>query len=115
MGEQRHEKCSAERAEDAEDRDLGPRAPEPAPADVHPALEEDDDERNDPDTGRRLDRQDGQPREHVARDSSDDQEDRRAWYRKPRANPAHRHGYEQAAGHDEDDSSEVDDLGHCRG
>ena len=67
------------------------------------------------DPGRRLDRHDRQPREDVARDGGHDQEDRRAGNGEPRADLARGHGHEQPAGHDEDDSGEVDDLGHDRG
>ena len=51
----------------------------------------------------------------VAGDCGDDQEDRRPWNRKPRADLARGHGHEQAAGHDQHDGGEVDDLGHGRG
>ena len=112
---QRDEQGRAERAEDAEERDLGPGAAEPAPADVHPTLEEDDDEGHDAYARRRLDRHDRQAREHVAGDGGDDQEDRRPGNREPRAELAGGHGHEQPTGHDEDDSAEVEDLGHDRG
>ncbi len=56
-----------------------------------------------------------QPREDVAGDGGDDQEDRRAGNREPRADLARGHGHEQPAGHYQDDGGEVDDLGHGRG
>ena len=76
------ERRGQERPDDAEHRDRVDRAAEATPADVHAAVEQDHDQRDDPDA---LDGRDVDPelREDVRRDRGGDQQQRRRRDRQP--------------------------------
>src|SRR4029079_6973558 len=97
-----------------ENRPGGP--PEPPPADVHAAVEEDDDQRDHGDPlhseGRDLR---VEARKEVRDDGGHDEKDRRRGNRNPRgqARGQNRERYPGAKG--KEDSCEIDDLGHGQG
>ena len=89
------------------------RRAEAPPADVHAAVEEDDDQRDDADPLDLLDRQRvGERREEVRRDGRGEQEERRRRDREVRGQLARDDRQRDAAGDDQDDRPEGADLVH---
>ena len=113
VGEDRDEPGSRERPEDAEREDRREGAPEAPPADVHAAVEEDDDQR---DHGDPLHREDRdllvEAREEVRDDGGHDEKDRRRRNRNPRRQASSRERRAQRRPEGEEDGGEVGDLGH---
>ncbi len=113
--DERDETRGGERADDAENEDRSGGAPKAADADVESAVEEDDDERDDADALDGLDGQGVAQRFHGrGEEARGDEEERGVGERDPVGDTGSENGQEHASGDDEDDDSEVGDLGHER-
>ena len=113
VSDERHDPGGCEGAEQPDREDRGGGRAEPAPADVHAAVEEDHDQRDDRDPLHRLDRHrvvDLRPDDGDRR--SRDQEDRRRRHRNPLGQRRRERRDREAGGHEKNDGAEVGDLGH---
>ena len=108
MGADGRQDRGRQRAEDAERRDRDDRAAEPAPTDVHAAVEEDQDDRDDADSLHRPDvRQRNRERERGQ------QEERGGGHGIALAQPGRQEREHHAACDHEHDEPEIAQLGHA--
>ena len=104
-----------ERAEDPQRENRPGGSPKAPPADVHPAVEENHDQRHDRDPFHGPDRDVGiDRRPQVGDDRRGNEEDRRRRHRNAIADPRREHPEREPACDEEKDSSEVGDLSHGR-
>ena len=115
VGEERHRGGGGERPRDPERRDRQRSPAESPPADVHAAVEEDDDQGHDADPLDVVDRDHGgEPREEVRGERRSEQEERGRRHREALRELVRPERREEAGRHDQDDRPEFVELAHRR-
>ena len=108
MGARGHDQRRRECADDSDGGDRHDRAAESPPPDVHPAVEENDDQRDDADPLDSLD-----VGESDWRCEGCEQEEGRRGNREVRREPVHQQGEQDAGRDDENDQPEIEQLVHA--